>query len=128
MMEVLMFLCGVALGAGAVWWLLQRRQRRAAMQTGEAGKNVHWEMEDENARLHAMVEQLSASLRQTEASMQEAIGQWEAEQRAIELTRQAERRADDRIAGYFFLGAASRPLDERPRPETDTIVRKWPLA
>lgn len=84
MMEVLMFLCGVALGAGAAWWLLQRRQRRAAMQTEEAGKNVHWEMEDENARLHAMVEQLSASLRQTEASMQEAIGQWEAEQRAIE--------------------------------------------
>jgi methyl-accepting chemotaxis protein len=84
MMEVLMFLCGAALGAGAAWWLLQRRQRRATMQTEEAGKNVHWEMEDENARLHAMVEQLSASLRQTEASMQEAIGQLEAEQRAIE--------------------------------------------
>ena len=35
--------------------------------------------------------------------------------------------ADDRIAGYFFLGTASQPLEERPRPEMDTIVRKWPM-
>lgn len=84
MMEVLMLLCGAALGAGTAWWLLQRRQRRAALLAENAGKGVHWEMESENTRLHAMVEQLSGSLHQAEASMQEAIGQWEEEQRAIE--------------------------------------------
>ena len=35
---------------------------------------------------------------------------------------------DDKVAGYFFLGTPSQPLEERPRPETDTIVRKWPVA
>ena len=34
--------------------------------------------------------------------------------------------APEIIAGYFFLGTASRPLDERPRPEMNTIVRNWP--
>jgi nitroreductase len=35
--------------------------------------------------------------------------------------------APERIAGYIFLGTPSRPLEERPRPEMNTIVRKWTL-
>ena len=34
--------------------------------------------------------------------------------------------APERIAGFMFLGAPSRPLDERPRPEMDAIVARWP--
>ena len=33
--------------------------------------------------------------------------------------------APERIAGFIFLGTPSRPLDERPRPDLDAIVRKW---
>lgn len=84
MMEILMLLCGAALGAGTAWWVLQRRQRQAALLAEDANKGAHWEMESENARLQALVDQLSGSLHQAEASMQEAIGQWEEEQRAIE--------------------------------------------
>ena len=29
------------------------------------------------------------------------------------------------IAGFVFIGTASRPLDERPRPDFDTVVRAW---
>ena len=31
-----------------------------------------------------------------------------------------------RMAGYFFLGTASRPLDERPRPSLADVVLRWP--
>ncbi|MGI4879004.1 MAG: nitroreductase family protein [Janthinobacterium lividum] len=31
----------------------------------------------------------------------------------------------DRIAGFIFIGTPSRPLDERPRPDPDTVVRAW---
>lgn len=31
----------------------------------------------------------------------------------------------DRIAGFVFIGTASRALDERPRPEMGDIVRAW---
>jgi len=31
-----------------------------------------------------------------------------------------------KVAGYFFLGTASRPLEERPRPLLDDIVSHWP--
>ena len=31
----------------------------------------------------------------------------------------------ERIAGFFFLGTPSRPLEERPRPETDTVLSHW---
>ena len=34
--------------------------------------------------------------------------------------------AHERIAGFLFLGTPSRPLDERPRPETDRVVSYWP--
>lgn len=31
----------------------------------------------------------------------------------------------DRIAGFLFIGTPTRPLDERPRPERDKVVRIW---
>lgn len=31
----------------------------------------------------------------------------------------------DAIVGYFFLGTASRELDERPRPDYDAVVHDW---
>jgi nitroreductase len=34
---------------------------------------------------------------------------------------------DDRIVGYFFLGTAGAPLQERPRPEYDDVVREWDI-
>jgi nitroreductase len=30
------------------------------------------------------------------------------------------------IAGFFFLGTAAKPLEERPRPLADTVVTRWP--
>lgn len=33
----------------------------------------------------------------------------------------------DTIVGYFFLGTASAPLSERPRPEYDAVVRAWDI-
>lgn len=31
-----------------------------------------------------------------------------------------------KVAGYFFLGSASRPLEERPRPLPADIISRWP--
>jgi nitroreductase len=31
----------------------------------------------------------------------------------------------ERIAGYFFIGSQARPLEERPRPDYDAVVRCW---
>ena len=31
----------------------------------------------------------------------------------------------ERIAGYFFIGTPARPLEERPRPDYDAVVRVW---
>ncbi len=37
--------------------------------------------------------------------------------------------ADERIAGFLFLGSPGRPLEERPRPEFESVVNAWqPLA
>jgi nitroreductase len=33
--------------------------------------------------------------------------------------------ADDRIAGFIFMGSPSRPLKERPRPTREAIVSTW---
>lgn len=33
--------------------------------------------------------------------------------------------ADEQIAGFIFIGTPSRPLEERPRPELDTICSLW---
>ena len=32
----------------------------------------------------------------------------------------------ERIAGLFFIGSASHPLEERPRPDFDAVVRSFP--
>jgi nitroreductase len=31
----------------------------------------------------------------------------------------------ERIAGFFFIGSPGRPLEERPRPHTQAVVRRW---
>jgi nitroreductase len=31
----------------------------------------------------------------------------------------------ERIAGYVFIGTAAKPLEERPRPDYDSVVRWW---
>jgi len=31
----------------------------------------------------------------------------------------------ERIAGFLFLGSPTRPLEERPRPERDEVVKTW---
>jgi nitroreductase len=31
----------------------------------------------------------------------------------------------ERIAGYVFIGTPARPLEERPRPDYDAVVRHW---
>ncbi len=84
MMEALILLCGCALGAAAGWWMCGRTLRTAASQTEDAGKDAQWEVESENARLQSQVDQLHGSLQQAQARMQDAIGQWEHEQRLIE--------------------------------------------
>jgi hypothetical protein len=35
-------------------------------------------------------------------------------------------RDGDRLAGFIFIGTPGAPLEERPRPAFDTIVRQWP--
>lgn len=32
---------------------------------------------------------------------------------------------DDRIAGFLYMGTPARDLEERPRPDYDSIVRTW---
>jgi nitroreductase len=31
----------------------------------------------------------------------------------------------ERVAGYVFIGTQARPLEERPRPDYDDVVRNW---
>ncbi len=33
--------------------------------------------------------------------------------------------ADDRIAGFIFIGTPQAPLEERPRPALETVARRW---
>lgn len=33
--------------------------------------------------------------------------------------------ADERLAGFVFIGTPSKPLEERPRPDYDDIVSTW---
>lgn len=33
----------------------------------------------------------------------------------------------DTLAGYLFFGTAGKPLDERPRPEYNDVVRHWEI-
>lgn len=32
---------------------------------------------------------------------------------------------DERIAGFIFIGSPARPLEERPRPNYDSVVTNW---
>lgn len=32
---------------------------------------------------------------------------------------------DERIAGFIFIGSPARPLEERPRPDYDSVVTNW---
>lgn len=34
----------------------------------------------------------------------------------------------EQIAGFFFIGTAAQPMEERPRPEFDSVVRSYPHA
>jgi nitroreductase len=42
-----------------------------------------------------------------------------------DVVRDAFGAAPEKIAGFVFIGTPSKPLDERPRPESDKIVRYW---
>jgi nitroreductase len=42
-----------------------------------------------------------------------------------EDVRAAFTKADERIAGFIFIGTPGRPQEERPRPEYDEIVSVW---
>jgi nitroreductase len=33
--------------------------------------------------------------------------------------------ADERVAGFLYVGTGREPLSERPRPDLDTLVRYW---
>jgi hypothetical protein len=42
-----------------------------------------------------------------------------------DIVRDAFGASGERIAGFLFLGTPMRPLEERPRPERDTVVGIW---
>ena len=42
-----------------------------------------------------------------------------------DAVRDAFGEAPQKIAGFVFIGTVSKPLEERPRPESDKIVRYW---
>ena len=41
------------------------------------------------------------------------------------MVRDAFGDGDEKIAGFIFIGSPTRPLDERPRPDFDSVVRAW---
>ena len=54
------------------------------------------------------------------------VGSWLTGWAAYDPTvREAFCLGNERIAGFFFFGSPSLPLQERPRPELQTIVRRW---
>lgn len=42
-----------------------------------------------------------------------------------DIVRDAFGQAGERIAGFLFLGTPSRELEERPRPDPETVIRTW---
>lgn len=42
------------------------------------------------------------------------------------LVRDALCQDDEQIAGLFYIGSPGQPLEERPRPEPESIIRVWP--
>lgn len=54
------------------------------------------------------------------------VGGWITGWRAYsEQVRQAFCEEGERIAGFIFLGTPANPLEERPRPDLDQLVRPW---
>jgi nitroreductase len=41
------------------------------------------------------------------------------------IVRDAFGEADEKIAGFMFIGSPTRPMEERPRPDYDAVVREW---
>lgn len=41
------------------------------------------------------------------------------------MVRDAFGEGEEKIAGFIFIGTPSRPLEERPRPDLDTVVSAW---
>jgi nitroreductase len=35
-------------------------------------------------------------------------------------------KGDERIAGFFYIGTSAQPLEERPRPDFEAVVRSYP--
>ena len=42
-----------------------------------------------------------------------------------DAVRNAFGESDERIAGFIYIGSPGRPLEERPRPDFETVVRHW---
>ena len=42
------------------------------------------------------------------------------------IVREAVCEGEEQIAGLFYIGTASQPLEERPRPDPQNIIRHWP--
>jgi nitroreductase len=42
-----------------------------------------------------------------------------------DMVRDAFGKAGERIAGFIFIGTPARELEERPRPERDTVISEW---
>jgi nitroreductase len=49
---------------------------------------------------------------------------WAAESRAVADALGANS-PDDRIVGFFFIGTATKELEERPRPGLSTVISHW---
>ncbi len=43
-----------------------------------------------------------------------------------ETVRAALCQGEEQVAGFFFMGTPGQPLEERPRPEFDAVVRSFP--
>ena len=42
-----------------------------------------------------------------------------------DAVRDAFGESDERIAGFIYIGSPGKPLEERPRPDFETVVRHW---
>lgn len=42
-----------------------------------------------------------------------------------ETVREAVAEPGERVAGFIFIGTPGRPLDERPRPKAEQVIRHW---
>jgi nitroreductase len=55
------------------------------------------------------------------------VASWITGWASYDMTVRAELcRDDEQVAGFFYIGSAGQPLEERPRPDMAAIVRHWP--